>query len=131
MRLKQYKQLHPGRLQFIRVEQNIHNEHHISKLQKTCDDLNPDHVILDLKLSGQLSSDEQNTFNQLLQKIEDVFQSCSLTVNIKKKIDEDIIGSHYPRGTLAEQLLSNLLADKDHPNDVALAHDLIKEISKE
>ena len=34
-------------------------------------------------------------------------------------------------GTLAEQLLSNLLADKDHPNDVALAHDLIKEISKE
>jgi hypothetical protein len=68
--------------------------------------------------------------NQLLQKIEDLFQSCSLSVNIKKKIDEDIIGAHYPQGTLAEQLLSKLLADQDHPNDVTLAHDLIKEISK-
>jgi len=50
-------------------------------------------------------------------------------VNIKKKIDEDIIGAHYPQGTLAEQLLSKLLADQDHPNDVTLAHDLIQEIS--
>ena len=131
LRLKQYKQLHPGRLQFIRIEQNLHSGHDISKLQQTCDALDPDHVILDLKLSGQLSSDEQIIFNQLVGEIEDAFQSCSLTVNVKRKIDEDIIGTHYPRGTLAEQLLSNLLADKDHPNDVALAHDLIKEISKE
>ena len=128
--LKQYTQLHPGRLQFIRIEQNLHGGHDISKLEHACDNLDPDRVILDLKLSGQLSSDEQNILNQLLQKIEDSFQSCSLSVNIKKKIDEDIIGAHYPQGTLAEQLLSKLLADQDHPNDVTLAHDLIKEISK-
>ena len=128
--LKQYKQLHPGRLQFIRIEQNLHDGHDISKLEHACDALDPDRVILDLKLSGHLSSDEQNTLNQLLQKIEDSFQSCSLSVNIKKKIDKDIIGTHYPQGTLAEQLLSKLLADQDHPNDVTLAHDLIKEISK-
>ena len=47
----------------------------------------------------------------------------------KNKIDFSTIATLYPQGTLAERLLSKLLADSQHPNDVTLAHDLIQEIS--
>ena len=50
-------------------------------------------------------------------------------MNIKNKIDSSTIATLYPQGTLAERLLSTLLADSQHPNDVTLAHDLIQEIS--
>ena len=49
--------------------------------------------------------------------------------DIKNKIDSDTIATLYPQGTLTERLLSTLLADNQHPNDVTLAHDLIQEIS--
>ena len=127
--LKEYKRLSPGKIRFVRISQSLHNINDISELQKTCDSLDPHTVILDLKLSGQLSTDEQNDLHQSIQKVQNRFRTCTVDLDIKNKIDSDTIATLYPKGTLAERLLSTLLADDQHPHDVTLAHDLIREIS--
>ena len=127
--LKSYKRLSPGKIRFVRIDRTLHTINDISELQKTCDSLDPHTVILDLKLSGQLSTDEQNELHQSIQKVQKLFRTCTVDLDIKNKIDSDTIATLYPQGTLAERLLSTLLADNQHPNDVTLAHDLIQEIS--
>lgn len=127
--LKNYKRLSPGKIRFVRIDRSLHNLNDISELQKTCDSLDPHVVILDLKLSGQLSTDEQNKLHQSIQTVQNLFRTCTVDLDIKNKIDSDTIATFYPQGTLADRLLSTLLADKHHPNDATLAHDLIQEIS--
>ena len=127
--LKSYKRLSPGKIRFVRIDRSVDTLNDISELQKTCDSLDPHTVILDLKLSGQLSTDEQNELHQSIQKVQKLFRTCTVDLDIKNKIDSDTIATLYPQGTLAERLLSTLLADNQHPNDVTLAHDLIQEIS--
>jgi hypothetical protein len=61
--------------------------------------------------------------------VQNRFRTCTVDLDIKNKIDSDTIATFYPEGTLAERLLSTLLADAQHPHDVTLAHDLIQEIS--
>ena len=127
--LKSYKRLSPGKIRFVRIDRSVDTLNDISELQKTCDSLDPHTVILDLKLSGQLSTDEQNELHQSIQKVQKLFRTCTVDLDIKNKIDSDTIATLYPQGTLAERLLSTLLADNQHPNDVTLANDLIQEIS--
>ena len=64
-----------------------------------------------------------------IETIQNRFRTCTVDLDIKNKIDSSTIATLYPQGTLAERLLSTLLADSQHPNDVTLAHDLIQEIS--
>jgi hypothetical protein len=127
--LKNYKRLSPGKIQFVRIDRSLHHLNDISELQKICDSLDPHAVLLDLKLSGQLSTDEQNELHKSIETIQNRFRTCTVDLDIKNKIDSSTIATLYPQGTLAERLLSTLLADSQHPNDVTLAHDLIQEIS--
>ena len=64
-----------------------------------------------------------------IETIQNRFRTCTVDLDIKNKIDSSTIATLYPQGTLSERLLSTLLADSQHPNDVTLAHDLIQEIS--
>ena len=127
--LKQYRRLSPGQIQFMRLYRSLHDLNDISELQKMCDSLDPRTVILDLKLSGQLSTDEQNELHKSIETVQNKFPACTVDLDIRNKIDSSTIATLYPRGTLAERLLSTLLADHQHPNDATLAHDLIQEIS--
>ena len=127
--LKNYKKLSPGKLQFVRLDRSLHDINDISELQRTCDSLDPHAVLLDLKLAGQLSTDEQSELHKAIETIQKRFRTCTVDLDIKNKIDSGTIATLYPQGTLAERLLSTLLADSQHPNDVTLAHDLIQEIS--
>ena len=127
--LKNYKRLSPGKIKFVRIDRSLHHLNDISELQKICDSLDPHAVLLDLKLSGQLSTDEQNELHKSIETIQNRFRTCTVDLDIKNKIDSSTIATLYPQETLAERLLSTLLADSQHPNDVTLAHDLIQEIS--
>jgi ABC-type transporter Mla MlaB component len=127
--LKQYRRLSPGQIQFVRLYRSLHDLNDISELRKMCDSLDPRTVILDLKLSGQLSTDEQNELHKSIETVQNKFQACTVDLDIRNKIDSSTIAILYPQGTLAERLLSTLLADNQHPNDATLAHDLIQEIS--
>ena len=113
----------------MRLYRSLHDLNDISELRKMCDSLDPRTVILDLKLSGQLSTDEQNELHKSIETVQNKFQACTVDLDIRNKIDSSTIATLYPQGTLAERLLSTLLADNQHPNDATLAHDLIQEIS--
>jgi hypothetical protein len=82
--------------------------------------------MLDLQLSGTLPAQDLTTLAAWLEHLENTMLNVRCTATVKEQLTPALIAATYPTGTLQERLLSDLLADTDHPLDVHLAYEILQ-----
>ena len=102
----------------------------MADLVRTCEALDAGSTVLDLQLSGRLSSAERASLTKELDRLRSAFLNLTEESDIHDRIDAAQIKERYRSGGLAHRLLSALLEDDDHPDAATLAHQLIEEVSR-
>lgn len=122
-----YEQVSAGKLAFVRIERELNNMADVEALQSACGPLDQDGTLLDLQLTGCLTSDEQGALNELLEQLRKQFFHFRCSNHSQDRLTAEEIATQYPEGTLAHRLLTTLIGDETHPQAAALAYDLIEE----
>jgi len=98
----------------------------LQALQHAVQQLPPSTTMLDLQLSGTLPAQDLTTLAAWLEHLENTMLNVRCTATVKEQLTPALIAATYPTGTLQERLLSDLLADTDHPLDVHLAYEILQ-----
>ena len=120
--------LHPGKLSFKRITRELRNANDIEALRQECEAIGLEHVLLDLQLSGRLAEEDLEQLSTTIDELRKKSLHLSEERDIHPVLDAEAIEKLFPGGTLPHRLLNDLAADADHPEDVHLALELIKEL---
>ena len=129
-RVSAYEKLSPGRSQFVRIEKELTSADDVTAVLDVCRSIDPAGTILDLQLTGRLSTAEKAVLDEGVEALRPGFLHVSDESDIHGRLDAAQIAHLYSDKGLAARLLSALLADTTHPDAVTLAHELIEEASK-
>ncbi|MFM9195020.1 MAG: exonuclease SbcCD subunit D [Planctomycetia bacterium] len=125
-----YERLSPGRLRFVRFERDLLAADAADALVRDGSALDAAATVLDLQLSGRLSTTERAALEAAIAKLRPDFLFVGVESAIHDRLDARQIADRYRSGGLAEQLLTALLADADHPDAATLAHELIEQAAQ-
>ncbi|MFM7035690.1 MAG: exonuclease SbcCD subunit D [Planctomycetia bacterium] len=128
--VSRYERLSLGRMRFVRIERELLGSDDVATLVRECRALDAGSTILDLQLTGRLSTAERSELEASIERIRPEFSFVSVESDIHDRLDATQIARLYRSGGLAERLLTSLLADTDHPEAATLAHELIEKASK-
>jgi DNA repair exonuclease SbcCD nuclease subunit len=124
-----FEQLKPGQIRFTRLQRELNSDLDIDRLIQECRDLPSQSTLLDLQLSGRLTDEQEQGLRAKLETSLTGFLELTHDLSeIHKRVDAAAIAAAWPRGTLAERLLTTLLADTEHPDDATVAYDLLQEL---
>ncbi|MBU3742035.1 MAG: hypothetical protein FGM24_07080 [Candidatus Kapabacteria bacterium] len=98
----------------------------LQSLQHQVQLLPPSTTILDLQLSGMLVAQDLATLSTWLDDLTRTMLHVRYESTVKEQLTAEMIASKYPTGTLQERVLTDLLADADHPLDVHLAYEILQ-----
>jgi len=130
-RVTRYERLAAGRVGFQRLEQEVVSVGDVADLVRTCGEIDAPSTVLDLRLSGRLSTAERTHLTAEIDRLRPAFLNLTDDLgDIHDRIDAAQIEERYRSGGLAQRLLSALLEDADHPDAATLAHQLIEEVSR-
>ena len=129
-RVARYERLAPGKIAFQRLEPELLSADDVADLVRTCEALDAGSTVLDLQLSGRLSSAERSHLTKEIDRLRPAFLNLTEESDIHDRIDAAQIKERYLSGGLAHRLLTALLEDGDHPDAATLAHQLIEEVSR-
>ncbi|MBU6309865.1 MAG: DNA repair exonuclease [Planctomycetes bacterium] len=130
-RVTRYERLAPGRISFRRLVQEVVSADDVADLVRACEAIDAGSTVLDLQLSGRLSTAERAQLTAELDRLRPGFLSLTDDPgDIHDRIDAAQIERRYRSGGLAQRLLTALLEDADHPDAATLAHQLIEEVSR-
>ncbi|NBP88011.1 MAG: hypothetical protein EBU59_05785 [Planctomycetia bacterium] len=76
-----------------------------------------------------MNAADRQKLETVLTRLRPLFLSLTVELDLHEQIDRERIAATYASGGLAERLLSRLVDDKNHPDAVTLAHDLIQEVT--
>ena len=127
--LNRYERLSPGKIRFIRLTETLSSTVDIDRLEAACLALEAATTVLDLQLTGRLNAADRQKLETVLTRLRPLFLSLTVELDLHEQIDRERIAATYASGGLAERLLSRLVDDKNHPDAVTLAHDLIQEVT--
>jgi GNAT superfamily N-acetyltransferase len=126
-----YERQEPGKIAFQRLEPELFSADDVLDLVRTCEALDAGSTVLDLRLSGRLSTAERTHLTAEIDRLRPAFLNLTDDLgDIHDRIDAAQIEERYRSGGLAQRLLSALLEDADHPDAATLAHQLIEEVSR-
>ena len=125
-----HEQLTTGDIRFIRLKRDLQHADDIAALKGECDKLEAPNIVLDLKLSGRLSEEDLAALNVLVEQLAGSFLHVERDQEIDQLIDAATIASRFPEGTLPHALLTELLADAEHPGDAHTALQLIEDLTQ-
>ncbi len=128
--ISKFEQLTTGALRFVRLSHTLEHADHIAALQRECDAIDAPNTVLDLQLSGRLREVDLTSLNNWAAALTNTFLHVRREQDIDHLLDSATIASRYPDGTLPHALLTELLADTEHPGDAYLALQLIEEYEK-
>lgn len=111
---------------FKRFTVSFANAGDLQSLQHQVQQLPPSTTILDLQLSGTLVAQDLASLSTWLDDISRMMLHVRCESTVKEQLTAEMIASMYPTGTLQERLLSELLADTQHPLDVHLAFEILQ-----
>jgi hypothetical protein len=129
-RVERYERLTPGTIRFLRLHETLTGTADIDRLEATCTACAAATTVLDLHLTGRLAAADRQTLEATLDRLRPPFLSFTVDLDLHEQIDRARIAATYASGGLAEQLLTALVDDADHPDAVTLAHDLIQEVTR-
>jgi len=130
-RVTRYERLAPGKIAFQRLTQELLSADDVADLVQRCEALDAGSTILDLQLSGRLSSAERAHLMAEIDRLRPDFLNLTDDLgDIHDRIDAAQIEQRYRSGGLAQRLLTALLEDSEHPDAATLAHQLIEEVSR-
>ena len=114
----------------MRLTNTLEHADDLEALRQQCGLLDAKNTVLDLKLSGQLKEQDLLELNALVDDLNKRFLHVDREQDIAHVLEAAEIARRYPEGTLPHALLTDLLADEDHPGDANLALQLIQELKK-
>jgi hypothetical protein len=82
--------------------------------------------VIDLQLSGALDQADIDALSEWIGALQKRALHISYDSNIKQRLTAESIAAEYPSGTLANLVLSELLATTDHPDDVHIAYEVLQ-----
>ncbi len=129
-RVARYERLAPGRISFVRIEQELVSANDVATLVRWCEAFDAGTTILDLQLTGRLSAAEKADLTAAIDRLQPGFLNLTIEAAFHDRIDAARIAARYPDGGLARRLLTSLSADPEHPDAATLAHELIEEVSR-
>jgi exonuclease SbcD len=115
---------------FKRISMILSNADDVSMLQQRVHALNLADTILDLQLQGALDTSDLERLSLLIADLQRTTLHLSYTSSVKESLTAEMIASSYPTGTLQHRVLSALLSDVNHPDDVHIAFDILQDIGK-
>jgi predicted phosphodiesterase len=125
-----YERLAMGRLRFVRLERELASADDVAALMRDCDTHDPASTVLDLQLSGRLSTAERADLDALIEGMRPRLLALSVEREFHERIDAAQIDARYRTGGLAHRLLTALVVSEAHPDAATLAHELIEEVSR-
>lgn len=102
----------------------------LQQLKQQVQSLTLDTTVLDLQLSGSLDEVELAELRSWIHALESKVLSLKTEINISERLSMQAIREMFPTGTLPERLLTELAQDDEHPNDVHLAFEILKEVQR-
>jgi DNA repair exonuclease SbcCD nuclease subunit len=113
-------------IRFARFSNALHSSHDITALTQKVESLPLSSLVIDLQLSGALDQADIDALSEWIGALQKRALHVSYDSNIKQRLTAESIAAEYPSGTLANLVLSELLADTDHPDDAHLAYDILR-----
>lgn len=102
----------------------------LAMLQQQVRELPQRSTVLDLQLSGALDEAELKQLRAWLRELDTQVLCLKQEIAVTERLSMQAIRDMYPTGTLPERLLSELAMDHQHPNDVHLAFEILKEVQR-
>ena len=128
--ISKFEQLTTGALRFVRRSRTLEHADDIAALQRECEAIDAPNTVLDLQLGGRLREDDLTSLNSWVDGLASTFLHVRREQDIDHLLDSATIAGRFPDGTLPHALLTELLADTEHPGDAFIALQLIEEFAK-
>jgi DNA repair exonuclease SbcCD nuclease subunit len=126
-----HEQLTTGELRFVRLDALLQHANDLEALRQRCAPLDAPNTVLDLRLTGRLKAEELQDLNALVNELSLRFLHVEREQDVASVLEAGAIAERFPEGTLPHTLLTDLLADSEHPGDAQVAFELIKELAKQ
>ncbi len=120
--------LQPGKVVFKRISRELRHANDIDALRQECQRLQLADTVLDLQLTGRLNNEDLAQLTTILDELHRNCLHLSDDRDIHPVLDAAAIDGLFPKETLPHRLLNALAGDEEHPEDVHLALELIKEL---
>lgn len=124
-----FTQLRTGAFRFVTVARVLKTATDVDALRDFLDELDADQTILRLVLEGDLSLEDIQTLDTVLNSLSSRFPFSEVERHVEERLTIGEIGKRYPEGTLPHALLTRLIADAEHPGDAHLALSVIDNCS--
>ena len=125
-----HQQLSTGGVRFLRLKRDLRHANDIDALKRECDLLDAPNTVLDLRLGGCLPEADLAALNTWVEGLASTFLHVDRDQDIDHLLDAATIARRFPEGTLPHALLTELLADAEHPGDAHSALQLIEDLTK-
>lgn len=126
-----WEALSTGQIRFQRLERQLYSEEDIVRLSAECRALSATNTILDLRLTGRMSTSAKQALGDALDSLSSQFLHFSVdAADVATLLDRSVIASRYPDGTIPSRLLTALLSDVEHPDDAMRALSIMDEVSE-
>jgi exonuclease SbcD len=124
--LTQYESDSQATIVFQRFTSVLNSTHDVAALKQKVEALPLHTSIVDLQLSGALDQSDIDVVAVWIDHVKARALYMSYTQTIKRRLTAESIAAEYPTGTLPNLVLSELLADVEHPDDVHLAYEVLR-----
>ena len=122
--------LSTGGVRFVRLRRELSGAGDWNALRQECEALDAPNTVLDLQLAGRLPEPEIAALRDWIDSKRSGFLDLSHVLDIQPLLDASAISKKFPEGTLPHALLTELLADAEHPGDAHLALEIIESIQR-
>lgn len=119
-----------ARIAFQRYTVEFSETSTLAQLQQRVRTLQLPTTVLDLQLSGALDEAELMQLKEWIAELRTQALCLKHDLTVTERLSIQTIRETFPTGTLPERLLSELSQDHQHPNDVHLAYEILKEIQR-
>lgn len=125
-----YEPVQTDGIRFVRLKPELQNRIDLQRLRMDCANLDALNTVLDLLVTGRLSTDDQDSLKDFLSEINSRFLHVSIDQDIATLLTPAEIAGLFAAGTLPHQLLQSLLADPCHPTDAQIALEIIESLKR-